>query len=98
MRSGCRRLSTRRSGQGPDDYLRLQTLRAGDLSPMPAHEYDETVEALIKMEVACRLALESLAKLPAETEQALRRHIEKLCEVTERELNRLQRTPFEPSR
>jgi hypothetical protein len=42
------------------------------------------------MEVACRLALESLSKLPNETEQALRRHIETLCEVTERELKRLQ--------
>jgi hypothetical protein len=60
---------------------------------MPAHEYDEsTVEALIKMEVACRLALESLAKLPNSTEQALRHHIERLCEVTERELKALQPT------
>jgi hypothetical protein len=42
------------------------------------------------MEVACRLALESLTKLPNETEQALRGHIETLCEVTERELKRLQ--------
>lgn len=58
---------------------------------MPASQYDEnTVEALIKMEVACRLALESLPKLPDETEQALRQHIESLCEMTERELNRLQ--------
>jgi hypothetical protein len=58
---------------------------------MPTNPYDEkTLEALIKMEVACRLALESLSKLPNETEQALRRHIETLCEVTERELKRLQ--------
>jgi hypothetical protein len=58
---------------------------------MPTKPYDEkTVEALVKMEVACRLALESLTKLPNETEQALRRHIETLCEVTERELKRLQ--------
>jgi hypothetical protein len=42
------------------------------------------------MEVACRLALESLPKLPNETEQALRHHIETLCEVTERELKRLK--------
>ena len=42
------------------------------------------------MEVACRLALESLPNLPNGTEQALRRHIETLCEVTERELKRLQ--------
>jgi hypothetical protein len=58
---------------------------------MSTHPHDEkTVEALIKMEVACRLALESLPKLPNETEQALRHHIETLCEVTERELKRLQ--------
>jgi hypothetical protein len=58
---------------------------------MPTNPYDEkTLEALIKMEVACRLALESLSKLPKETEQALRRHIETLCELTERELKRLQ--------
>ncbi len=60
------------------------------LSPLT---YDEkTVEALIKMEVACRLALESLPTLPTETEEALREHIETLCEVTERELKRLQPT------
>ena len=53
--------------------------------------YDEkTLEALIKMEVACRLALESLPKLPQQTEDALRRHIETLCDVTERELTRLK--------
>jgi hypothetical protein len=58
---------------------------------MAESPYDEkTVEAVIKMEVACRLALESLPKLPNETEQALRHHIETLCEVTERELKRLQ--------
>jgi hypothetical protein len=58
---------------------------------MPTNPYDEkTLEALIKMEVACRLALESLSMLPKETEQALRGHIETLCEVTERELKRLQ--------
>jgi hypothetical protein len=51
---------------------------------------DKTLDALIKMEVACRLALESLPALPTETEQALRGHIETLCEVTERELTRLQ--------
>jgi hypothetical protein len=42
------------------------------------------------MEVACRLGLESLPELPPETEDALRKPIETLCEVTERELERLQ--------
>jgi hypothetical protein len=48
------------------------------------------LEALIKLEVACRLALESLPELPAETEEALREPIETLCEVTGRELERLK--------
>jgi hypothetical protein len=52
---------------------------------------DETrLEALIKLEVACRLSLESLPKLPQETEDVLRGPIETLCEVTGRELERLK--------
>jgi hypothetical protein len=53
--------------------------------------YDEsTTEALIKMEVACRLALESLPKIPSESEKALREAVQTLCKVTERELKRLK--------
>jgi hypothetical protein len=48
------------------------------------------LEALIKLEVACRLALESLPKLPAETEEALRKPIETLCDISGRELERLK--------
>ncbi|MDX6370044.1 MAG: hypothetical protein QOG93_1546 [Gaiellaceae bacterium] len=48
------------------------------------------LEALIKLEVACRLALESLPKLPPETEDLLREPIQTLCEVTSRELERLK--------
>ena len=51
---------------------------------------ESTLEALIKMEVACRLALESLPKLPRHTEQALREPINTLCRVTEREIERLR--------
>ena len=55
------------------------------------HFYDEsTTDALIKMEVACQLALESLPKLPRESEEALRKPIQTLCEVTARELKRLK--------
>ena len=54
------------------------------------HLDESKLQALIKMEVACRLALESLPELPRETEEALRSPIETLCEVTERELKRLQ--------
>jgi hypothetical protein len=48
------------------------------------------LEALIKLEVACRLALESLPHLPRETEDVLREPIETLCGVTERELERIK--------
>ena len=51
---------------------------------------ETTLEALIRLEVACRLALESLPKLPAETQEALREPIETLCEVSGRELERLK--------
>jgi hypothetical protein len=54
------------------------------------HLNESKLQALIKMEVACRLALESLPELPRETEETLRSPIETLCEVTERELQRLQ--------
>jgi hypothetical protein len=54
---------------------------------MAKEQLDESkVQALIKMEVACRLALESLPELPQETEGALREPIETLCNVTGREL------------
>ena len=40
------------------------------------------------MEVACRLALESLPDLPPETEKRLRVPIQTLCDVTQTELAR----------
>jgi len=54
------------------------------------HRTEKKLQALIKMEVACRLALESLPELPRETEQALRAPIEKLCELSGQALDRLQ--------
>jgi hypothetical protein len=42
------------------------------------------------MEVACRLALESLPSLPEETVQALRAPIDSLCRITGREIERLR--------
>jgi hypothetical protein len=48
------------------------------------------LQALIKMQVACRLALESLPELPREIEEELRESIDNLCEVTGRALDRLQ--------
>jgi hypothetical protein len=59
--------------------------------PMAAEQFDESrLQALIKMEVACRLALESLPQLPRETEEALREPIDTLCKITEREIERLR--------
>jgi hypothetical protein len=58
---------------------------------MASDQHDESrLQALIKMEVACRLALESLPALPRETEEALKEPINTLCQVTERELERLR--------
>lgn len=51
---------------------------------------ESRLQALIKLEVACRLALESLPELPPETEAALREPIQTLCEITGRELESLQ--------
>jgi hypothetical protein len=54
------------------------------------HPTEKRLLALIKIEVACRLALESLPELPRETEQVLRAPIEKLCDLTGLALDRLQ--------
>jgi hypothetical protein len=54
---------------------------------MAEEQFDESrLQALIKMEVACRLALEWLPELPQEKREA----IDTLCQVTERELGRLR--------
>lgn len=50
---------------------------------------DQTLQALIKMEVACRIGLESLPQLPKESEDALREPIEALCRTTQRVVERL---------
>jgi hypothetical protein len=58
---------------------------------MAKEQIDESrLQALIKMEVACRLALESLPELPRDTEEALREPINTLCKITEREIERLR--------
>jgi hypothetical protein len=48
------------------------------------------LDALLKLEVACQLALDSLPKLPSETGERLRAPIQTLCDVTRTELDRLQ--------
>jgi hypothetical protein len=62
--------------------------------PIAGEAEERKVQALIKLEVACRLALEALPDAPAEEE--LRQPIKALCEVTERELNRI-RPGWKPS-
>jgi len=47
---------------------------------------EQVVEALIKLEVACRLALESMSRLPRDAETKLRGHVEALCDAVEDEL------------
>jgi hypothetical protein len=69
---------------------RLADVCRGEIDAVAGDSRDRAREALIKMEVACRLALESLANLPTQTEQALRDPIEQLCRVTEHELQQLQ--------
>ena len=50
---------------------------------------DQTLQALIKMEVACRIGLESLPQLPKESEDALRGPSKRCAATTEREVERL---------
>lgn len=50
---------------------------------------DPKVDALVRLQVACRLALEALPNLPEDTRQALREPIEALCAVTEKQLDEL---------
>jgi hypothetical protein len=58
---------------------------------MAGEQFDESrLQALIKMEVACRLALESLPELPRKTEEALREPIDTLCKISQREIERLR--------
>ncbi len=42
------------------------------------------IDALIRLEVACRLALDALPALADDTEQMLRDHVQALCDVSER--------------
>ena len=60
-------------------------------SPRIAAEgpHETKLQALIRMEVACQLALESLPELPPETGEKLREPIQALCTVTRDELVRI---------
>jgi hypothetical protein len=56
----------------------------------PEHFDGARLQALIKMEVACRLARESLPELPQEMVDALRELVDQLCKITGREIERLR--------
>jgi hypothetical protein len=47
------------------------------------------VEALVRLQLACQLALKALPGLPEETEQVLRMPVQTLCDVTTQELDRV---------
>jgi hypothetical protein len=80
-------------GQRQHEFLvqGFVTSGAWKLAPIADEAPNESrLDALIKLEVACQLALESLPKLPRETEESLREPIETLCDVTRRELEQLK--------
>ena len=55
----------------------------------PRIEKETEIDALIRLEVACTLALRALPHLPNETEQVLREPVETLCDVTRAQLDQL---------
>jgi hypothetical protein len=61
-----------------------------ELPPIADESGQKAVEALIRLEVACRLAIDALADVPSATEHELREPIEAICQVTGRELDRIK--------
>jgi hypothetical protein len=56
---------------------------------MAPADHQAKVNALIQLEVACRIALDALPVLEGETVQKLRDHIQALCDVSGAELDRI---------
>jgi hypothetical protein len=54
-----------------------------------AEARDPKIEALVRLEVACQLAIDALPKLPNETSERLREPIRELCDITRQELIRI---------
>jgi len=50
---------------------------------------DPKIEALVRLEAACQLAIDALPKLPTETAKRLRQPIQELCHITREELIRM---------
>jgi hypothetical protein len=47
------------------------------------------IEALVRLEAACQLAIEAMPQLPSETGKRLREPIRELCDITRQELIRI---------
>jgi hypothetical protein len=56
---------------------------------MAPADHETRVNALIQLEVACRIALDALPVVDGETERKLRDHIQALCDVSGAELDRI---------
>jgi hypothetical protein len=54
-----------------------------------ANPPDTKIEALVRLEAACQLAIDALPKLSPETSERLRKPIQELCHITREELIRL---------
>jgi len=67
----------------------FRRLRRRYTRPIATEPNEPDLQALIQLEVACQVALGALPKLPEGTEQALRKPVEELCEVTRAELQRI---------
>jgi hypothetical protein len=50
---------------------------------------DPKIEALVRLEAACQLAIDALPKLPRETTERLRKPVQELCHITREELIRI---------
>ena len=54
-----------------------------------AESPDTKLEALVRLEAACQLAIDALPELPSETARRLREPIRDLCDITRQELIRI---------
>jgi hypothetical protein len=66
---------------------RVSSALRAESQPIADHALTET---LLRLQVACELALDALPKLPRDTERELRDHVQGLCRVVERELDEIK--------
>ena len=67
----------------------FRRLRRRYTRPIATGPNEPDLQALIRLEVACQVALSALPQLPEDTEQGLRKPIQELCDVTRTELRRI---------